>query len=394
MIKIKWVMVLMTLVSMAAMLNGCGTIPHRNPLPEALGDTAEIPDIPRARFWGDETPRFFEAIMSMPHEQRKASFSGIMGREHHYLALSGGGANGAFGAGLLVGWTAAGTRPEFTMVTGISTGALMAPFAFLGPAYDDEIEEMYTKYSTKDLVIKHNILSALTGSSTASTKPLREMLARYIDEEVRAAIAAEYQKGRRLYVSTTNLDAKRPVIWNIGLIAISDRPDALDLIHKVILASASIPAVFPPVLIEVEADGRRYDEIHVDGGTASQVFLYPAALDWRQVERFLDVKGKPSAYVIRNSFLQADWETVKPSILPIAGISINSLIRTQGIGDMYRIYLDCQRDGIDYHLAYIPEVFEAQSKEDFDPVYMSKLFQLGYDMAKDGYPWSKAPPGF
>jgi len=394
MFKIKSVIVPMALLLMTGLLYGCGTIPHRAPLPEALSATAEIAGVPRARFWGDETPKFFDEIMRLPLEKRQALFSGIMGREHHYLALSGGGANGAFGAGLLVGWTAAGTRPEFTMVTGISTGALMAPFVFLGSAYDDELKDMYTKYATKDLVIKYNILSTLTGSSAVSTAPLRKMLAKYIDEEVRTAIAAEYKKGRRLYVSTTNLDAKRPVIWNIGLIAISDRPDALDLIHKIILASASIPAVFPPVLIEVEANGNRYDEIHVDGGTASQVFLYPAELDWRRVEQVMGVKGRPRAYVIRNSFLRPDWETVKPSILPIAGISIDSLIRTQGIGDMYRIYLNCQRDDIDYNLAYIPEDFDVASTEDFDPVYMGKLFQLGYDMAKDRYPWVKTPPGF
>jgi len=159
------------------------------------------------------------------------------------------------------------------------------------------------------------------------------------------------------------------------------------------LALASIPAIFPPVLIEVEADGMRYDEMHVDGGTASQVFLYPADLHWKLVAQHLEVKGTPKVYVIRNSFLKPDWEMVHPKILPIAGVSINSLIRTQGIGDMYRIYLDCQRDGLDFNLAYIPEDFDLKPKEDFDPVYMGKLFNLGYQLARNGYPWDKAPPG-
>ena len=153
-------------------------------------------------------------------------------------------------------------------------------------------------------------------------------------------------------------------------------------------------AAFPPVLIKVEADGKTYDELHVDGGTASQVFLYPAELDWKRVLEKLEVPGRPAAYVIRNSRLKPDWETVKPKIIPIAGISISSLIRTQGIGDMYRIYLDCQRDGIDYNLAYIPEDFDRKPSEDFDAVYMGALFERGYQMAKDGYPWDKAPPGF
>jgi predicted acylesterase/phospholipase RssA len=280
------------------------------------------------------------------------------------------------------------------MVTGISTGALMATFAFLGEEYDDPLKEMYTKYSTKDLVRKRNILAALTGVSAADTAPLKKMLAKYIDRQVMEKVAEEYKTGRRLYVGTTNLDAKRPVIWNIGLIATSGHPEALELIHKIILASASIPAAFPPVLIEVEAGGKRYDELHVDGGAASQVFLYPADVDWKRVIENFEVKGNPSVFVIRNSFLKPDWETVKPKILPIAGISIDSLIRTQGIGDMYRIYLDCQRDGIDYNLAYIPEVFDQKPAEDFDPVYMGKLFDLGYELARSGYPWDKAPPGF
>lgn len=159
------------------------------------------------------------------------------------------------------------------------------------------------------------------------------------------------------------------------------------------MASASIPAAFPPVLVKVEAGGKRYDELHVDGGTASQVFLYPADMDWKMVIKHLEVKGTPKVYVLRNSFLKPDWETVKPKIIPIAGVSINSLIRTQGIGDMYRIYLDSQRDGIDYNLAYIPETFDQKPKEEFDPVYMGKLFDLGYDFAKKGYPWDKGPPG-
>ncbi len=373
---------------------GCGTIPIRTPLPKKYGDTARIPDIPRARFWGDKIPSFFQAVVGQPREKLMAEFPGIFGKEHNYLALSGGGARGAFGAGLLVGWSAAGDRPEFTMVTGISTGALMATFAFLGEKYDDQLKEMYTTYSTKDLVIKHGLLEALTGVSAADTTPLKRMLAKYIDYRVMEKVAEEHRKGRRLFVGTTNLDAKRPVIWNIGLIACSGKPNALELIHKVIVASASIPAAFPPVLIKVEAEGKIYDELHVDGGTASQVFLYPAELDWKHVTENLEVQGTPAVYVIRNSLLTPDWETVKPKIIPIAGISINSLIRTQGIGDMYRIYLNCQRDGIDYNLAYIPNDYDRKPSEDFDPVYMKALFDLGYRMAKNGYSWDKGPPGF
>ena len=392
--KIKHSGILFVIIIISFVFNNCATIPVRKPLPEKYGDTAQIPGIPRAKFWGDEVPFFFESVFEQSQEKFKQAFPGIYGREHNYLAISGGGSNGAFGAGLLAGWTAAGTRPEFTMVTGISTGAILAPLAFLGSKYDDQIKEMYTTYSTKDLVNKRSILAILTGTSAADTKPLRKMLAKYINHDVMAAIASEYKRGRRLFIGTTNLDAQRPVIWNIGLIASSGQLGSLDLIHNVILASAAIPAVFPPVLIEVDADGKRYDELHVDGGTASQVFLYPADLDWKVITEKLNVIGSARVYVIRNSFLNPDWKSVKPKIMPIAGTSISSLIRTQGIGDMYRIYLDCQRDGIDYNLAYIPESFDLKPKEDFDPVYMSKLFDLGFQMARSGYPWDKGPPGF
>lgn len=392
--KNKPAVILFVFIFIACFLSSCGIIPIRNPLPEKYGDTAQISGIPRAKFWADETPKFYGSIMRQPREALMQEFPGIFGKEHTHLALSGGGAKGAFGAGLMVGWSAAGTRPEFTIVSGISTGALMAPFVFLGSAYDTQLKEMYTTYSTKDLLIKHSILNALTGSSAADTAPLKKMLAKYIDQQVMEAIAVEYKKGRRLYVGTTNIDAKRPVIWNIGLIATSGRSGALELIHKVMVASAAIPAVFPPMLIEVEANGKRYDEMHVDGGVVSQVFIYPADLDWKNVMQKLEVKGTSKVYVVLNSFLKPDWETVHPKILPIASVSINSLIRTQGIGDIYRIYLDCQRDGLEFNMAFIPETFDMKPKEEFDKDYMGKLFDLGYQMAKNGYPWVKAPPGF
>ncbi len=202
-------------------------------------------------------------------------YPGIMGRKHNYLAISGGGANGAFAAGLLVGWSDAGTRPEFTMVSGVSTGALAAPFAFLGPAYDERLRGVFTTYSTSDLVVRRNLLSILTGHSVFDTEPLEKVIARYVDQSMMETIAVEFRKGRRLWIATTNLDAGRPVIWNIGAIANSGAPGALELIHKVMLASASVPGAFPPVIIEVEANGNLYDEMHVDGGIISQIFVTP-----------------------------------------------------------------------------------------------------------------------
>jgi predicted patatin/cPLA2 family phospholipase len=378
----------------ALLMSGCATSHKRNPLPEAYGDIAQIPYIPDARIWGDTLPTGLQEKLAEIKEEIREKEPEAKYKSIDYLAISGGGANGAFGAGLLVGWTAAGNRPEFRIVTGISTGALIAPFAFLGPEYDAKLKKLYTTTSTKDILHKRSLFSILTADSAADTRPLREMLEDVIDVKMLEEIVVEHDKGRRLFIGTTNLDAKRPVVWNIGIIAKSGVPNALQLVRDIMVASASIPGAFTPMYIEVEAEGRRYDEIHVDGGTSSQVFLYPASLDMRWVMRQIGLKGKSRIYVIRNSRIEPDWETVKPKIVPILHNTISTLTRTQGIGDLYRIYLGAQRDGMDYNIAFIPSDFNEKSKEAFDPEYMSKLFDLGYRMAKNGCPWEKAPPGF
>ena len=378
----------------ALLMSGCATGHKRTPLPEAYGDIAQIPFIPNARFWGDTVPSGIQENLAEMKEEIRETEPEAKYKPIDYLAISGGGANGAFGAGLLVGWTAAGGRPEFRIVTGISTGALIAPFAFLGKEYDAKLEKFYTTTSTKDILEKRALLSLLTADSAADTTPLRELLANIIDVKMLEAIIAEHDKGRRLYVGTTNLDAQRPVIWNIGIIAKSGAPNALQLVRDIMVASASIPGAFTPIYIEVEADGHRYDEIHVDGGTSSQVFLYPASLDIRWVKKQIGLKGKSRIYVIRNSRIEPDWKTVSSKIVPILGNTISTLIRTQGIGDLYRIYLGALRDGMEYNVAFIPPDFKEEPKEAFDPEYMGKLFDLGYQMAQNGYPWEKTPPGF
>jgi len=374
---------------------GCTTIPARNPLPLELTNLAVVPGVPEARFWGDEWPKYsLQRFENYTETDFESEFSGIYNRPHSYLAVSGGGSNGAFGAGLLAGWTQTGTRPEFTMVTGISTGALTAPFAFLGSDYDDQLKTVYTTTSTSMIAKKRNIIMAPFVDSMVDTKPLRELIATYITTDVIKAVAQEHMKGRRLFIGTANLDAGRSVIWNMGAIAASDYPRKVELFHDVLQASSAIPVAFPPVVIPVEAEGRSYDEMHVDGGTGSQVFVYPAAVDWKLITRKLKVQGVPRAYVIRNSFLEPDYRGVKRSIFPIGMRTINSLIRTQGIGDLYQIYTLCTRDGNEFNLAYIPSEFTEKPSEGFDPAYMIKLFDLGYQMAVAGYTWQKVPPGF
>jgi predicted patatin/cPLA2 family phospholipase len=381
------------LLAVIVLAAGCASVPERHPLPEAPKELPEVHGIPDARFWGDAQAAMASKLAQASPEEARARNPGIANHPHNYLAISGGGANGAFGAGLLNGWTASGTRPEFDLVTGISTGALAAPFAFLGPAYDAKIKEAYTSYSTKDIVRKRGTIEFLTGDSAADSAPLKSMLDKYMTDEVMRAIAAEWNKGRRLFIGTTNLDASRAVLWNIGIIAASGDPSALELIRKIMLASASIPVAFPPVYFQVEYDGKTYDEMHVDGGAAQQVFVYPAAIDWTQIMDKLGVPpGTSKVYVIRNAFIDPKWDPVKPKVLPIASRSIDSLIRTQGIGDLNRIYLLCQRDHIDFNLAQIPPSFDKKANEAFDKEYMQALYDLGFNLAKNGYPWQKKPP--
>lgn len=373
---------------------GCaGTIP-RNPVPPELATRVEIPGIPHIRFWGDEWPQWSkEAVHNASHSDL-IQLPSLYNTRHHYLAISGGGANGAFGAGLLCGWTAAGTRPEFTMVTGISTGALTAPFAFLGQDYDGILKTIYTTTSTQDILKKKGVFSALFSDSITDTSPLKAMIVRYIRPDIVEAIAREYKKGRQLFVGTFNLDAGRSVIWNIGRIAASDYSKKIKLIHEILRASAAIPVAFPPVVIEVKANGELYDELHVDGGIGSQVFVYPAAFDWKAITEKFKVHGSPEVYIIRNSFLESSFHGVKRELVPIAVRSLDSLIKTQGFGDFYQIYALCQRDGIDFNLTWIPSDFTAKSTQAFDPVYMTQLFDKGFQMALEGYDWQKAPPGF
>lgn len=385
---------LLLIVNFALITFGCASAPKRIPVPVDTNAIAQVPGFQDIRFWGDAPPPWMDEVYAASPAEIKSQFSGIMGREQYHLALSGGGQNGAFGAGLLNGWTAAGTRPEFSIVSGISTGSLIAPFAFLGKDYDQGLKEAFTTVSTKNILTMRRPLAMLTSDSAASTEPLKKHIAKYINQQMIDAIAEEHRKGRRLFIGTTDLDEERPVIWNIGKIAAGGSPGALELIHNILRASASIPVFFPPVLFEVEVNGQRYKEMHVDGGTTRQVFLYPFGIDWERLMNKLDYKGKPKVYVIRNESLTPKRETVELKILPIARRSLDTLIRRQGIGDEYQIYLAAKRYGLDYNLAYISEHFQDKPKEEFDREYMNKLFNLGYRMAKSGYPWKKTPPYF
>jgi hypothetical protein len=208
------------------------------------------------------------------------------------------------------------------------------------------------------------------------------------------AIAAEHAKGRILLIGTTNLDAQREVVWNIGKIAASGSPKALELVRDILLASAAIPGVFPPVMIDADVDGAHYQEMHVDGGTSNQIFAYPPALNIEKWSGNTGVVRERHLFMIRNARLEPNWMTVERSTLDIARRAISSLIQTQGMGDIYRMYATAERDRVDFNFAYIPKSFTRELQEPFETAYMQDLYGVGYNLGSQGYNWAKTPPGF
>ncbi|HZX84875.1 MAG TPA: patatin-like phospholipase family protein [Reyranella sp.] len=370
--------------------------PTRGPaVPRADTARAMPLGIPNARFYadGDTNLMIQEGMRALQREMTALRAEGKNPTRTrlppvYYLAVSGGGDNGAFGAGLLNGWSETGTRPEFKMVTGVSTGALIAPFAFLGPSYDAALREVYTSMTPDSIFRTRGVSAALFDDAMADTSPLADTIAKYADEKMFSAIAREYQEGRLLLVGTTDLDSQRPVIWNIGALAISGKPEALQLFRRILRASAAIPGLFQPVMVDVELDGRKYQEMHVDGGAIAQLFLYPPSLEAGRL-----MKRERHAYIIRNARLDPDYAMAERRTIDIAGRAINTMLAASGHNDVLRTYFVSQRDGVDYNLAYIGSDFTAEKTGEFNQAYMRALYQYGYQQAKTGREWHKAPPG-
>jgi predicted patatin/cPLA2 family phospholipase len=375
---------------------GCATIAPRNVLPQANAEQIGLDGFHNIRFWGDASAHDIRAIMMADEPGSKVRWSSEIERHpttSNLLAISGGAEDGAFGAGLLVGWSDAGTRPVFDLVTGVSSGALIAPFAFLGREHDGQLRDIFTKYGRKD-IFAYNVHGLIEGSAIADDSPLAKLIEKYVDEAFLLEIAKARLRGRILLIGTTNLDTQRPVLWDMGRVAMSNNPGALALFRKILLASATLPGVFPPVRIQVKVGGRSYDELHVDGGVTRQVFIAPSIFSLvSHDERPRRPVTKPRLYVIRNGKIDPEWQSVRENVVSITQRSISTLIKNQGIGDLYRIYSITKASGVDFNLASIPADFTETSDEPFDQKYMIALFNRGYDLASHGYSWVKAPPG-
>jgi hypothetical protein len=391
------------LLAVAIALAGCVRI-ERQPVPEPLVTSAEPNGLAYARFWGDEAPKDVAAFVHTHMPSMKGMATGGSAQESgrpvvQYLALSGGADDGAFGAGLLAGWTRRGDRPRFEVVTGVSAGALIAPYAFLGPRYDAMLTEMWTALDPSTVVTPQLLAGLFGAEAIADTQPLRDLIARHVDRRMLREIAQEYRNGRLLMIGTTNLDAQRPVIWNMGELAMAALrdPDTAELFRDVLLASASIPGLFPPVHIKVHAkvDGgdRMFEEMHVDGGTTRQVFLAPAQFSLRTFDSLYPQPPIRRVWVVRNGKVEPVYDAVPPSTLAISARSLLTVTRRQGIGDLNLIYDMTQRDGAEFRLASIPVTFtRTRSQQSFDPAYAKALFEVGYKLGQSGKAWVSEPP--
>jgi predicted acylesterase/phospholipase RssA len=378
-------------------LLACGSLPRRDAVPALSTVRAVTPEAPTSRYWPAlNILQMLHVAAESDDRERATLMKDGRPAEHlppaDFLAISGGGDLGAFGAGLLIGWTQYGDRPQFKLVTGVSAGALIAPFAFLGPKYDDVLRTVCTSIGPRDIFHARNIIAALSSDAFADSRPLAAIIAKYVTRDLLTSIAQEYAKGRLLLIGTTNLDARQPVVWNMGEIASSADPQALELFRKVMLASTAIPGMFPPVMIDVEVDGRHYQEMHVDGGVLTQVFLAPPSL----VQELNDPTGpyarERHVYVIRNGRVEPRWLSVPRRSTKVARRALETLIDAQGINDLYRLKVEAEREGEEFSVAYIDAQFNYSHPTEFAPDFLRHLFQYSNALAARGYPWHKALP--
>ena len=383
----------LSVLLLAVLSVGCATLP-REPVPVDQADEAQVSGMPDVRSWAGITSETFQkdvknSVINEPEGvfQRNAKGEPI----YDVLALSGGGANGAFGAGFVHGWSEYGDRPRFKLVTGISTGALIAPFVFAGPEYDEVLKDLYTGVSTEDIVEAFSIFQILfKKESLSGTAPLYNLISSYVTEDFLADVARAHDEGSRLFIGTTNLDAGKLMVWNMGLIAKSDHPDAPELFRKVMLASASIPIAFPPVMIPVEVDGQQYDEMHVDGGTNSQVFFHAMTININKVTKKLETRFpsfEGTLYIVRNGKLASEQTQVDRKLLSITEKTVSVMIKSAARNDLYRMKLLADAETMDIRFVGIPDDFVSESEEEFDQKEMSRLFEIGRNKWQQPDPW-------
>jgi predicted patatin/cPLA2 family phospholipase len=364
---------LRSILAMVALLaiSACATLQSRQQIPPQLVAEATIHADQRLRYWGDDNE--FARI--------QAQVAPGPDGDVDYLTLSGGGINGAYGAGFLVGWTDKGGRPEFEVVTGISVGAMIAPMAFLGSDYDARLRTVFSSLTQKDNSAGANFLGALFGApSVMSNVPVLDAIRKLVDTQALNAIGVEHKQGRRLYVGTTNLNAQRPMIWDIGAIAISNLPNRLELVHQIILASTAVPGVFPPVMLDVAAQGMSFDELHVDGGVTEQVLLMPGGYEAFVKNR----SGVQKLYVIFNGVVAPSPATVQISSMSLLERAVPTLLKYLGRSNLEQLDNAARKAGLAFRLTAIPADFPESTSVFGSPQWLSALYQYGYQAGRNG----------
>lgn len=379
-------------VFLVIMLVACGSAPRKEALTSTQLQMASIDGFSDIRYVPSTqlgTSTFLEELkVAIPKRETGPD------RTSNYLSLSGGGDNGAFGAGLLIGWTAQGTRPTFDQVVGISTGALIAPLAYLGSSYDDVLRDVFTNVTPKDIYRERGVLGLLLNDAMADNAPLAALIEKNVTTTMLDDIANQYQaKGRLLLIGTTNIDTGQIVLWNMGKIASYKTPESAHLFRKIMLASAAIPGAFPPSLFEAALDSKEFNELHVDGGLAVQIYLYPGAVTKIALAQGVMKQKKRNAYIIRNAKISIDQSTTERNGLGIVDRALKKMIQAQGVGNLYQIYEIARRDNISFNLAFIGDDFIHPHPAEFNQEYMRALFDYGYQKALRGYPWGTSPPG-
>jgi len=333
-------------------------------------DAAVIPGIADARVWGDSESQFARLLPPA---------SGP------WLAISGGGSDGAYGAGVLTGWSEAGTRPEFAVVTGVSIGALIAPFAFLGPRYDEELHKNFTTIGAADIFEDRR-----TRDSLFDYWPLKRVVEQRVTAKLLSEIAAEHARGRRLFVVTTNLDAGRRVVWNMGAIAARGE-QGLKLFRDILLASSSIPGFFSPVPIEVEANGKKFHELHGDGTLTAPFFVVPEAMLSAYSTSRLPFS---QLYVLVNSKLGPEFKMPDRNIPGVLGRSIGVALTAALRTEVMLTYVGAQRHGVALRIAHVDPAFDHPSRGPFDGKYMQALYDVGVAAGKKGAAFGDTLPEF
>lgn len=342
-------------------------VPQAAPASSALEardiEATTIAGIADARFMADDPSAFLAALGSDP----------ALGRDP-WLALSGGGENGAYAAGVLAGWTGAGTRPAFSVVTGISAGALVAPFAFAGPRWDASLRAVFASLGAADVFEFGG-----TKESLLDDWPLGRLIARQVTPELLADVAAGHRQGRRLLVLTTSVDTGRPVAWNLGAIAASGHPAAPKLFADVLLASASIPGIFPPVHIDRAVDGRSFTEMHADGAVTTPFYVAPESMITAASGQVLPAR---TVYVIVNTQLASDFMVTPRLTLAVLGRSMSAAVKAGTRAALLLHAAFAARTGLDLKTTSIGESFSETAAGPFDGRYMRALFAHGEGLAQ------------